>query len=104
MSARAGERLDATFVAVDRDAAVAPVNVAGFEVFGLGVSGLVLHEAVLGDTGWRVSDSVTGAAVTRTWPTRVEALASLDRLAGVLGDGFGAQVEGRRKAILAARG
>jgi hypothetical protein len=47
-------------MAVDADPAVVPVLVAGFSVFGLGVDGLVLHECVLGESGWRVSDAVTG--------------------------------------------
>lgn len=95
-----GPAPDTTFMAVDADPAVAPVSVAGFSVFGLGVDGLVLHECVLGESGWRVSDAVTGCALTR----RVEdnKQAALDAAVGMV-EMLRAEIEGRRKAVLEAR-
>lgn len=100
----AGTVPDTTFLAVDADPDVTPVSVAGFTVFGAGVVGLVLHECVLGESGWRVSDTVTGRALTRPPSSSPEAaLAQLEAMINRYGGRFGILMEGRRAGVLAAR-
>jgi len=96
-----GTSPDTTFMAVAADPAVAPVSVAGFSVFGLGVDGLVLHEGVFGESGWRVSDAVTGCALARRPEESKQAALSV---VVAFKDLIRAEIDGRRKAVLAARG
>jgi hypothetical protein len=104
MKASVGAVRDATFRAVLIDKSE-PVVVFGFSVFGLGMDDLVLHEAEsVGEHGWRVSDAVTGCALSRlTWDSREAALEALDAMFAQRGPSMKLQIEGRRVAVMAAR-
>lgn len=106
MKASIGAVPDVTFTAAMTGEDTALCGLAGFTVFGVGVDGLVLHEAEsVGEHGWRVSDSVTGCALSRqTWDSREAALEALDAMFAPRGQSMKLQIEGRRVAVMAARG